>query len=198
MKDKIIEKSTELFSNLGFKSVTMDDIAQEMGISKKTIYQYFETKTKLVEATAKFKFQCVNQSLDAICVLDKNPIDEIFKMKEFVTDFLSTEKSSSQFQLKKYYPLIYDNLMQKQFNAMQHMVTENLSRGIKSGLYRDNIDIDFISRLHFSSMGIFKDNDMFPPQLFSYKYLLDNYIDYHLRGICTPKGIDYLNTKHIN
>ncbi|WP_159021946.1 TetR/AcrR family transcriptional regulator [Formosa sp. L2A11] len=196
MKKKIIIKSAELFLNLGFKSVTMDDIANEMGISKKTIYQYFETKTKLIEATAIYKFECISESIDAIFNLNANPIDELFKIKEFITNYMSNQKKSPEFQLKKYYPRIHTILKQKQFEVMQGCVSGNLDRGIAAGLYRDNLNVEFISRIYFNSMGALKDHEIFPENQFSLEDLLDNYLEYHLRGICTPLGVTLLNKKN--
>ena len=192
MRDKIIETSADLFLNLGFKSVTMDDIANEMGISKKTIYQHFQNKTKLVEATTLHVFHHISDGIDCICALDKNPIEEIYEIERFVRYNLKDEKSSPQYQLQKYYPKIYTNLKQKQFDKMLSCVTSNLERGLQQGLYRDTIDIDFISRLYFSVVVSLKDQDIFPRTHFSVQKLMDNFIDYHLRGICSSKGIESL------
>ena len=103
MRDKILEKSNELFLNLGFKSVTMDEIASSLGVSKKTIYKYFKNKTELVDAVTRFMFDSVSCGIDGIC--EKiNPIDEVFSIKRFVIEHLKDEKSSPQYQLQKYYP----------------------------------------------------------------------------------------------
>ena len=192
MRDKILHKSQELFLNLGFKSVTMDDIAREMGISKKTIYVHFPNKTKLVEATTLHMFETISQGIDCICALKKNPIEEIFDIKEFVMDHLKNEKSSPQYQLQKYYPKIFATLKSKQFEVMQSCVTENLNRGLELGLFRDNINIEFISKIYFSGMMVIKDRAFFPLKNFSMQTLMNNYLEYHLRGICTPKGLETL------
>lgn len=198
MKDKIILKSTDLFLNLGFKSVTMDDIANEMGISKKTIYQHFQNKTKLVEATAMRVFENISHGIDCICELDKNPIEEIYEIKQFVMLHLKDEKSSPQYQLQKYYPKIYASLKTKQFEKMLGCVTQNLDRGITQGLYRDTIEIDFVARLYFNSMISLKDQHIFPRENFSMPMLMNNYLEYHLRGICSPKGLETLTKLHNN
>ena len=198
MKDKIILKSTDLFLNLGFKSVTMDDIANEMGISKKTIYQHFQNKTKLVEATAMRVFENISHGIDCICELDKNPIEEIYEIKQFVMLHLKDEKSSPQYQLQKYYPKIYASLKTKQFEKMLGCVTQNLDRGITQGLYRDTIEIDFVARLYFNSIISLKDQDIFPRENFSMPMLMNNYLEYHLRGICSPKGLETLTKLHNN
>jgi AcrR family transcriptional regulator len=192
MREKILHKSQELFLNLGFKSVTMDDIASEMGISKKTIYVHFPNKTKLVEATTLHMFETISCGIDGICELKKNPIAEIFDIKQFVMDHLKNEKSSPQYQLQKYYPKIFATLKSKQFEVMQGCVTENLKRGIEQGLYRDNINIDFISRIYFYGMVALKDQELFSLKTFSMNSLMENYLEYHLRGICTSKGAEIL------
>ena len=195
MKNKIIKKSADLFLNLGFKSVTMDDIAHEMGISKKTIYQYFATKTKLVEATAIYRFECISESIDDIFSLEANPIDELFTIKEFIINHMKNQKQSTEYQFKKYYPKIYSIVKQKQFEAMHKCVCDNLNRGKMSGLYRTDLNVDFISRLYFSAIGSLKDNELFPAEQYKLEDLLSYYLEYHLRGICTPTGIAFLIKK---
>ncbi|WP_034042753.1 TetR/AcrR family transcriptional regulator [Wocania ichthyoenteri] len=193
MRDKILLGATDLFLNYGFKSVTMDDIANALGVSKKTIYQHFDNKTKLVETTTLNLFESISCGIDHICALEKNPIEEIYCIKQFVMEHLKDEKSSPQYQLQKYYPKIFNSLKIKQFEVMQTCVTENLNRGIEQGLYRDTIDVDFIARIYFNNMIAIKDKDLFPFKKFSMNMLMSNYLEYHLRGICTPKGLDILN-----
>jgi len=198
MKDKIIHKSVDLFLNLGFKSVTMDDIANEMGISKKTIYQHFQNKTKLVEATAMHVFENISYGIDCICELDKNPIEEIYEIKKFVMTHLKNEKSSPQYQLQKYYPKIFASIKSKQYKKMMGCVTRNLDHGVAEGLYRETINIDFIARLYFNNMLSLKDQDIFPRENFSMTILMNNYLEYHLRGICSQKGLETLTKLNIN
>ena len=193
MKDKILFSATDLFLNYGFKSVTMDDIANNLGISKKTIYLHFENKTKLVEATTMNLFCSISQGIDHICSLEKNPIEEIYDIKQFVADHLKDEKSSPQYQLQKYYPKIFRTLKSKQFEVMQTCVKDNLKRGVSLELYRESINIEFISRIYFNAMLAIKDKDLFPLKQFSMNMLMENYLEYHLRGICTEKGIKKLN-----
>lgn len=193
MRDKILHKSADLFLSYGFKSVTMDDIANALGISKKTIYQHFENKTKLVEATTLYMFGIISHGIDCICGLEKDPIEEIYDIKNFVMDHLKGEKSSPQYQLQKYYPKIFQTLKKKQFDVMQECVIANLERGKKIGVYRDSINVDFISRIYFNGMLALKDNDLFPPKTYAMQMLMDNYLEYHLRGICTEKGLTKLN-----
>ncbi|MFC4738643.1 TetR/AcrR family transcriptional regulator [Flavobacterium ponti] len=194
MKDQILNKATEMFLTLGFKSVTMDDIASEMGISKKTIYQHFSNKDALVKATTTNLFETISCGIDEIILADKNPIEELFAIKEFVLKNLKDENTSPIYQLHKYYPRIHKSLMLKQFDKMGSCVVKNLEKGISLGLFRKDINKDYISRFYFSGMNSIKDVELFNPEVFSLKDLQAKYLEYHLRGICTPKGIEQLET----
>ena len=193
MKEKILDKATDLFLTLGFKSVTMDDLAHEMGISKKTIYTHFENKTKLVEASTIALFDAISTGIDEICSLQKNPIEELYEIKKFAMRHLKDEKASPQYQLQKYYPRIHNSLRMKQFDLMQNCVVDNVKRGIDMGIYRPSLNIDFISRIYFTGVTSIKDHTLFPEDQFPKTQLMDDYLEYHSRGIITPEGRKILN-----
>lgn len=194
MKEKILEKATDMFLNYGFKSVTMDDIANGMGISKKTIYSHFQNKTHLVEESTATLFCTISGGIEHICSLDKNPIEELYEIKKFAMLHLKDEKSSPQYQLQKYYPKIHESMRFKQYNLMQDCVVSNVKKGIALGIYRENLNIDFISRIYFTGVVSIKDHELFPVEKFPMIGLMDMYLEYHLRGIVTPKGRTILNT----
>jgi len=193
MKEQVLEKATELFLTLGVKSVTMDDLANEMGISKKTIYTHFENKTKLIEEITTHLFCSISAGIDTICALDKNPIEELLEIKKFVMQHLRDEKSSPQYQLQKYYPKIYASIRTKQYEMMQHCVVNNVRKGIGMGIYRENLNVDFVSRIYFSGVISIKDHLLFPKEMFATNKLQDDFLEYHLRGIITPEGRKFLN-----
>lgn len=192
MRDKIIQASSDMFLNLGFKSVTMDDIANNLGVSKKTLYAHFKNKSDLVDAVTNKLFEDISKGIELICGQKMNPIVELFEIKRFVMHHLKDEKSSPQYQLQKYYPKIFMSLKEKQYCVMQDSIQENLKRGIASGLFRPEIDVHFISKMYFNGMMGIKDNELFPLQDYSMNTLLDLYLDYHIRAISTPKGIHEL------
>ena len=193
MKEKILNQATEMFLNLGFKSVTMDDIANEMGISKKTIYTHYQNKTQLVEATTFYLFDTICNGINHICESASNPIEELYHIKKFVMEHLKDEKSSPQYQLKKYYPKIYKALKWKQFEVMHESVSNNLKKGIEQGLFRERMNVDFVARMYFNGMTGIKDRELFPQEAFSMNQLMENYLEYHLRAIVTEKGLHKLN-----
>ena len=193
MKDKIIYKASELFLTLGFKSVTMDDIANAMGISKKTIYVHFSNKTKLVEAVTFTLFENICDGIDCICAESVNPIEELYDIKMFVMQHLKNEQASPIHQLKKYYPAIHNTLKSKQFDKMHESVSESLQKGISTKLFRQDIDVEFISRLYFNGMTGVKDEAIFPRSKFTMDYLMESFLEYHLRAIVADKGLKILN-----
>lgn len=193
MKDKIIHKATEMFINLGFKSITMDDIANEMGISKKTIYAHYNNKTELIREVVFSVFETICCGIDNICLLNQNPIEELYEIKKFVTLQLKNAKSSPQYQLQKYYPEIHEEFRMKHFEKMSQCTVNNLKKGVALGLYRKNLNIDFVSRIYFVGMLGIKDDSIFPIEQFPKIYLIEEYLEYHLRGIVTKEGLHILN-----
>ena len=193
MKENILNKATDLFLTLGFKSVTMDDLAHELGISKKTIYSHFENKTQLVKECTMNLFWFISRGIDHICSLGLNPIEELYEIKKFVMLHLKDERSSPQYQLQKYYPNIHHTLKSNQFDMMQDCIVQNLRKGIEMGIYRENLNIEFVSRIYFAGVTSVKDQMLFPTDVFPITELMDDYLEYHLRGIVTPKGRQILN-----
>lgn len=193
MKEKIIQKASEMFITLGFKSVTMDDIANELGISKKTIYTHFRNKTELVKEVTMSLFEAISCGIDCICELQKNPIEELYEIKKLVMLYLKNEHSSPQYQLQKYYPEIHDKLKAKHYEKMSDCTLRNLKRGVEMGLYRENLDIDFVSRIYFIGVNGIKDQVIFPANKFQKVQLMEDYLEYHLRGIVTKNGLQTLN-----
>ena len=193
MREKIISKSEELFLSLGFKSVTMDDIASAMGISKKTIYTHFSNKTELVEVVTFSILDHIYEGIDKINNASINPIEELYDIKLFVLNYFRNERVSPQYQLKKYYPEIYERLQIKQFEKMHSSVENSLKMGVNTGLFRPDIDIDFISRMYFNGMTGIRDISIFPETIFDKNYLFESYLEYHLRAIVTKKGLNLLN-----
>lgn len=192
MKMQIIEQASSLFLEYGFKSVTMDDLSERLGISKKTIYEHFDTKTQLVKETTDHIFENVSCIIDELCAQNLDPIAETLAIKDQVMKHLKNEKSSPQFQLQKYYPAISQSLKQKQWDKMYKCYRDNLKRGVEQGFYREGIDVECIFRFYYNGMNVVKDQKVFPHQKFSSTHVKHQYLEYHLRGIVTAKGLKRL------
>lgn len=192
MKEKILHKASDMFLNLGFKSVTMDDIAAELGMSKKTIYSHFPTKLDLVKSTTFFVMDNVNNAICSILDEKLNPIEEVFTIKSVINNQLKNEKSSPHYQLQKYYPKIFKELKDKQFESVDQCVAENLKRGIDEGYYRKEINIDLITRFYFNGYMSLANNELFPLSTYGLNTLKISFLEYHIRAIATEKGLKIL------
>ena len=195
MKEIIFKKSLELFTNNGFKSVTMDDIANELGISKKTIYQHFSSKNELVKETVDFVFDTAINRLKDIQGKSETPIHEHFVMKNTVADLFGFNiQASTIYQFNKYYPRLAERIQKKRHANYDLTILKNLKEGVEKGYYRKEIDIDFVGKIFFSSSTAFFNDEIFinGQNSESLDELNYNFLEYHLRGIVTPKGLQIL------
>ena len=193
MRDKIIEKSTEMFLLKGSKGLTMDVIANEMGISKKTIYKYFNSKKGLVKAGSDYLFLRISNGINQIMVLDENPIKELYLINDFVFKVLKSQKTSPYLQFQKYFPKIYQSLISRQFTDLDRCIIKNLKKGMERGLYSNEIDTQLTSRFFCIGINNIKDTTIFNPNDFTAFEINEAYLNFYLRAICTQKGLDFLN-----
>lgn len=192
MKETILKKATDMFLTLGFKSVTMDDIAAELGISKKTIYLHYANKNDLVEDSVMMLFEKICTGVDEICETSANSVEEVFAIHNFLAEHLKGENTAPFYQLKKFYPSTFANLMTKQFETMHASVIVNLEKGIKDGIFRDNINVDFVSRIYFSGANSIRDQEIFPSGSITVHAATRHFIEYHMRAIVTFYGLGIL------
>jgi len=193
MKQNIINEAIPLFIQFGFKSVTIDDIAIKMGVSKKTIYAHFPKKVTLVETSVFMHFNNVFEKILNISKHSKDPIIGLYQIKKEALKHLSNEKNSPVYQLQKYYSSIYNKLQQMEFNTLGGMFSESLKKGIEMGLFRSEININFVTRIFFNGIRGINNVQLFPIEEYRIDQLLINFSEYHLRAICTPAGVEKLN-----
>jgi AcrR family transcriptional regulator len=192
MSDLILEKAKEMYLNLGFKGVTLDDIAQEMSISKKTIYQHYANKNELVEAVGTQLMQIIFDEIQKIAGSGCNAIEELFEIRKYLRRTLEDKYKLAAYQLTKFFPEISQKMHMRQFDRMKASVTNNLHKGMREGLYRYEIDVEFVSRIYFAGVSGTKDASIFPEAMFTQDSLHKLYLDYHLRAISTLEGISVL------
>ncbi|KIO53954.1 TetR/AcrR family transcriptional regulator [Flavobacterium hibernum] len=187
MKEKIIAKASELFLKLGFKSVTMDDIAGEMCISKKTIYKYFCNKEVLIEESTSMVHKQVHEVIDTIVAKDYNAIHENFEIRESFRDmFKNNSDTSPIYQLKKHYPEIYQNILSYEIDQCSQYFRENIEKGMREKLYREELNIDVYVKFYYTL--IFHINENTVSEREAQKIELEA-LEYHTRAMATEKGI---------
>lgn len=186
MKDKIISKAKEMFLKLGFKSITMDDIACEMCISKKTIYKYFSNKDILIEESVQMVHQEVRATIEKIIEKNYNAIEENFEIRRMFKEMFKSAESSPIYQLKKHYPEIYDKVLNMQIEVCVKCFRDNIVKGIHEGLYRNDLDIDNYVKFYYTLIFNINENTVLEKDA---QELELKALEYHIRAMATLAGI---------
>lgn len=193
MKDKIINKAKEMFLRLGFKSITMDDIACEMCISKKTIYKYFSNKDVLIEQSVELVHKEVHETINQIVSKNFNAIEENFEIKRMFREMFRSAESSPIYQLKKHYPEVYAKALSTQIEVCETCFRDNILKGINEGLYRENLDVDNYVKFYYTLIFNINENTMLEKDAHELEVKA---LEYHIRAMATLAGIIELE-KHL-
>jgi AcrR family transcriptional regulator len=191
----ILLKVRELYMKYGIKSITMDDVAMELGISKKTLYQYITDKDDLV---GKFIDNEILLRQDEICKCfksDFNAIEELFEITIFMNRFLRDQNPATDHDLKKYYPHHYNRMVKTRRERIFSYILLNLKKGKEEGLYRENLNEEIIAKLYLSRVESIHLNDLFTVEEFTSVRLFMELLVYHVRGIASERGIFVLDKK---
>ena len=196
----IIQKSTELFLQNGYKTVTMDDIAMELAISKKTLYEEFGKKENLIEAALHNQFQQIAEMIELVMSRDLNAVQELIEIKQSVTDrFNSPHQKNAVYQLQKYYLKLHQKVYLNKFSMVQKVLTRNIIKGQEQGLYRPEVNSENTAEVLMMAQSAMKTNKKLltsPEAMESLKDLLSDII---FRGILTQKGLEiYIKAKNLN
>jgi len=189
MKDKIMSKAKEMFLKLGFKSVTMDDIAGEMCISKKTIYKYFCNKEILVEETTEKLHHDVNEKINVITEKNFNAIEENFEIQKMFKEMFKSYDTSPIYQLKKHYPTVFIKIHERSIEFCSDNFRNNIEKVIREGLYRENLDIKTAVEFYYTLIFNINENTVYERDAHELELKA---LEYHTRAIATSKGITEL------
>ena len=193
MKERIQQKARELFMRYGFRSVTMDEIAGQIGISKKTLYQFFEDKDSLVEAVMQAEMMYMQAQCKKQIQESENAIEEIFKDMDAMEPVMDALNPQIIFDLEKFYPKTYEKFKKHKNTFLLEIIKKNLQRGIQEEVYRDDIDIDIIARFRLESAFIAFHPDLFPYGKYSLLKVAGEIYHHYLHGIATPKGKKFID-----
>lgn len=196
-KSKILNKSKELFFKLGVKSVTMDDLARELGISKKTLYKFFDNKSDLVNAVLLQHFDDDKKNVENVIKNADNAIEEIMMIAKNGMKQFRKLHPSSIYDLKKYYPKAWTIVEKFKSEYVHCSIIENLTRGKKQGYYRPEIHEDVIAKLYSNNIDLLVSPSNFPATEYNFAELYKEFLIYHLHGIVTEKGYKYLKTNEL-
>lgn len=187
-KQKILDQTFDLIMKFGIKSVSMDDISKRIGISKKTIYQYFENKKGLIHEVIENHILKDEADISEIIIGAKDAIEEMLQVAKHVLVFLRGMSPSMMFDTQKYYPKIWARVENQHFTFILNTIVENIKRGQNEGYYCDDIDADIISKMYVRQILTLADESVFPLSKYERSDLYKSLVTYHVRGLLSEKG----------
>lgn len=189
----ILEKVSELYIAKGIKNVTMDDVAENLGMSKKTLYQYFSDKATLIEQVLYYYMNIHNQDFSMLCKDETNAIDKLYAVSKIISKMLGSVPVVVLDDLHKYYPEILHKYLTMKRDHILSQIKKNLKDGIEQGLYRENLDIDIASKSYLALSETMIDTTYYPTEKYVSVSVLNELFMYHIRGIASDKGMKYIN-----
>ncbi len=193
MKERIVRKARHLFFRRGFRDVTMDDVARELGISKKTLYQHFPAKEALIEAAVQHLHQEIEAYLEQLCAAGKDPVEEFIAIREIARQVLKDIEAAPTYQLDRYYPDISDRMKRAHMDLVVRWLSRNIQRGQEAGLYRRDLDADLAARFFFIGMSGIGNPLIFPPDRFERWQIHEQFLRFFLEILLTEEGRAHLS-----
>lgn len=188
-----LEQAARLYRRYGIKSVTMDDVARHLCVSKKTLYEHFDDKEALVREVVIREHAHWNDAIRTIETRGLNSIEELLEVYRMIQVMLREYNPSMEYDLRKYYPDIFSQIREVRRKAMLEATQQNLNRGKREGLYRKDLNTSVIARLHVLRIENLFETDLFSQEeLTSFKLIHEIFV-YHLHGILSRKGLDFFD-----
>jgi AcrR family transcriptional regulator len=189
MQERISIKSHELFMLYGIRSVSMDEIANHLGMSKKTIYQYFKDKDSLVEGVINIEIEMHQDEFSKYASISENAIHEIFLTLDTVQEMLKHMNPSVMFDLQKYHTTAFEKFRTHKNTFFYDIIKANIERGKQEGLFRADIDVDVLTRYRLANMFLMFDFEHFPSNKFTPIQIISETTDNFLHGMATQQGL---------
>jgi len=181
-----------MFSKFGIRSVTMDDIARKLGVSKKTLYQQVSDKNDLIDKVIEFELDQRRGFMEMLDGTSVNAIDELIKVNSQIHNALRSHNPTFYYDLKKYHPETFRRWMDARRERMYALITSNMVKGKQEGLYRKDLNENVIARLYMARMEMINDNEIIHEGVADSVDFVKEIFIYHLHGICNEEGLKYL------
>lgn len=194
IKEKIISESIELFMKYGVRSVTMDDIAKHLGMSKKTIYQHFKDKEEIILLSTSIYFEKEQKDMEELENGTENAVEHLYNLSVCLRERLRNINSSVLFDLKKYYKGAWNNYQKHKHDVIFNSVFNNLKRGMAEGLFRNDINPEILAYLRMGEIELSFDKEYFPEEKFTLGEIHEQLFEHFTQGILSEKGFELLET----
>ncbi len=177
-----------MFFRYGLKNVTMDDIARELGISKKTLYTHFDKKKSIVQKVTESYLLCQSEEASEIAHSAKDPVHELLMVMDQISSVFESLDIRVVHDMQRYFPESWQLFNQHKEGFILKLIKENLKRGIEAGLFREEIDVDIIARLRMEQIITAMDPMIFPPDQFDIKEIHFQLLLQYVNGVSTENG----------
>lgn len=188
----IIERSSLIFLKYGIKSVTMDELASQLGMSKKTIYKYFEDKNELINTIIERSLNFEEKMCFKIQGKSENALEALIEISRMVIQRLNNVNPTIFFDLQKHHNEAWQTLEKHKWNFVLDAVRNNFNRGIEEKLYRDDLNVEIISRLYVSTIDTILNTEVYDWPNFQFQELFKEIMRFQFHGLVNENGRNYL------
>ena len=188
VKEKILEGASKLFFKYGVRSVTMDDVASNLSISKKTIYQFFKNKDDLVTSISKEHMAEEKDDYLQIEDCSTNALEEIMEVSQCFRRHMNEINPKLLFELKKYHSVAWNIYVQFKTDFIKNHIKRNIERGISEGYYRGDLNPDILSTFRVEQVELIFDEQIFPREKYDFADVQMQLFDHFIQGLLTDKG----------
>jgi AcrR family transcriptional regulator len=196
IKQKIVFAANELFIKYGIRSVTMDDIARHLGMSKKTIYQSFSEKDEIVSLGMQLHCQMWEKKSDEIVDASGNAIEELLKFSLVFRDQMKKMNPNMMFDLHKYHHATWEEWAKYKREVIKQRVIDTIDRGVREGYFRSDLNKDILATLRVEQLELAFNDSVFPHEKNSLEEVQLQLFDHFIYGCLNRKGFDlYEETK---
>lgn len=193
----ILQIAFALFKQLGFKSVTVDDIARQAGISKKTLYEHFENKDELVLEAIKLVMGKNQQETEAICKSAVNAVEELVGILLNMSQMIQGMNVICFSDMQRYYPESFQYMEDHKQQVILKCIMDNLHRGIREELYRPELNVEVVSKFRLASTFMVFQYPLYDYTKISVLEVNKELFVHYMYGIASAKG-HKLITKYID
>ncbi|MDP3446200.1 MAG: TetR/AcrR family transcriptional regulator, partial [Ignavibacteria bacterium] len=188
--------ASQLFNRYGIKSISMEELSRQLGISKKTLYQHFTDKNDLVEKTIFYTIEQKGCFIKRIYEQNLNAVEEMFAVFKYVNEMIRNHNPSLDFDLQRFYPQIFRKVREFHRTNVYETTLSNLIKGKEEGFYRADLNEDIIAKLHVMRIENLMHSDVVTHEELHSNQFFKELFKYHIYGIISPKGIQFIDTNY--
>src|SRR5205085_7941658 len=188
IKEKLLRGAEELFFKYGVRSVSMDDIARHLSVSKKTLYQYFADKDEIVTQLALAHLTMIKSRFDGIAIGAKNALDELMRINTCMSKVMQGMNATLLFDLRKYHSKAWEQWTEHRTKHIRESVVRNIKQGIGEGLFRSNLNPEILAAIRIETIQMLFDTQLFPADTYNLIDVHAQALDHFMYGLLTDKG----------